>query len=417
MTSKPKQSSASEVGGALSRVNRLGSAAEQIFSRLYLSLNRRSHMQQAEQEKTRALDLRNARLMLQRRDTEIERLNGILASIDEGIIMQDNEGRIVLVNNAARKLLGNQKAFWESELGSLFEAYRDINHLDSELEPLGEPARVQVNNRILGAQIAAVANSQGDRLGTMIVLRDVTRDTLSDRLKEQFITAISHELRTPMAAIKGMSEVILGQPEGKTIPRRFLETIGRNVDILDRMIVELLDITEMSANAFSIRQDTLNVEDLIESVIRGMKPEAARAQLDIGLMVRDSGQLFVVGDDQRLRWALGHLLQNSVRYTEANGHIVVMVRLENAQQVAVRIADTGVGISDKDLPHIFERFYRGEPRAKNGKLIDPRGLGQGLFIARRVSEAHKGYLTVFRPPNGGSVFTMTLPAVAPPVGS
>lgn len=412
-TTPPPQSDAAQVSGVLNRVNHLGAATEQLFSRLYNTLNRRTRLRE-EIERAQHLQRRNRQLAqaVRKRDAEIERLGAILGSIDEGIIMQDTEGRVVLVNAAARRLLGSQKAFWESELGGLFEAYRDITTLDSELAPVGEPTRVQLNNRIIGAQLAAVADPDGRRLGTMIVLRDVTRATLSDRLKEQFITAISHELRTPMAAIKGMSEVVANQPEGRPVNRRFLETISRNVDILDRMIVELLDISEMSADAFSVHQHRLNVNELLAHVTQGLEAEVRRGRLEITLMVRDAGALYVTGDDQRLRWALGHLLQNSIRYTEPDGHILVTARLESTARVAIQVVDTGVGISEKDLPHIFERFYRGEPRTSKGKLLDPRGLGQGLFIARKVAEAHEGYLSVRSAPGQGSIFTMTLPAAA-----
>lgn len=411
MTTQPPRSEAEEISGVLTRVNRLGTATEQLFSRLYTTINRRSRLRE-EIDRARALERRNRQLVqaVKKREAEIERLSAILGSIDEGIIMQDTEGRVVLVNAAARRLLGSQKAFWESELGSLFEAYRDITTLDNELTPVGEPTRIQVNNRIIGAQLAAVADPDGQRLGTMIVLRDVTRSALSERLKDQFITAISHELRTPMAAIKGMSEVIANQPEGKPVNRRFLETISRNVDILDRMIVELLDISEMSADAFSVRRDRLDINELLSHVTQGMSPEVRRAQLEVTLMVRDSHTLYVIGDDQRLRWALGHLLQNSIRYTEAGGHILVTARRESEDRVAIQVVDTGVGVSEKDLPHIFDRFYRGEPRTSSGKLLDPRGLGQGLFIARKVAEAHKGYLSVRSTQGQGSIFTMTLPA-------
>ena len=410
MTNQPSKSDPRELPGILVRVNSLGTATERLFSRLYTSINRRSQLQR-EMERTRAFQRRNRQLVAfaKRREAEVDRLNGILASISEGIIMQDTQGRIALINTAARELLGNQRNFWESELGTLFDTYRDIDNLDSELSPVGEPTRIQINNRILGAQVAAVGNSDGERLGTMIVLRDVTHDALSDRLKDQFITAISHELRTPMAVIKGMSEVVLGQPADQPPNRRSLEIISRNVDILDRMIVELLDISEMSADAFSIRQDALNVEDLLWNVVNGMQPEINRAELDVGIMVRDAHAMRIIGDDQRMRWALGHLLQNSIRYTESHGHIVITARLEDDDHLAVQVVDTGVGISDKDLPHIFERFYRGEPRTSTGKLLDPRGLGQGLFIARKVAEAHNGYLTVHSGPGEGSVFTLVLP--------
>jgi two-component system phosphate regulon sensor histidine kinase PhoR len=400
-----------ELSGSLSRVNNLGTNTATFFSRLYQGLRRRSKVQE-EIERQRRLSDQNRQLKraVRSRDLEIERLNAILATIDEGVIMQDMQGRIALFNNAARALLGSQKAFWDSELGSLFNAYRDITTVDHELVPLGEPTRVQINNKIVGAQVAAVADDQGNRLGTMIVLRDVTRETLTERLQDQFVTAISHELRTPMAVIKGMSEVILGQPEGTPPNRRFLEALGRNVDILDRMIVELLDITEMSAGAFSIRQDSVDLEELIWSVVTSMTPEINRTQLDVAVMVKDAEHLRVTGDGQRLRWALGHLLQNAIRYNEAGGHIMVMARVNDEQHIAVQVVDTGVGISQKDLPYVFDRFYRGEPRTRSGKLLDPRGLGQGLFVARSVAEAHGGYLTVRSEQGHGSIFTMVLPA-------
>ena len=131
---------------------------------------------------------------LYKRAVELDRLNGILARLDEGIIMHDTEGRIVFMNAAARDLLGSQKNLWESELGAMFNDYREIVQVGSELVPLGEPSRVQINDRILGAQLAAVANNGGQRMGTMVILRDVTRDALADRLKDQFVTALSHEL-------------------------------------------------------------------------------------------------------------------------------------------------------------------------------------------------------------------------------
>ncbi|MBZ0279951.1 MAG: PAS domain-containing protein [Anaerolineae bacterium] len=404
-------SDAQELSGALSRVNQLGVATSQLFSRIYNGLRQRSGVQPSQPEQPAPDQSKQLQHALKRRDMEIERLNGILASIDEGIIMQDMQGRIMLVNAAARKLIGSRKDLWDSELGSLFNAYRDITTVESELAPLGEPSRIQVNNMIVGAQVAAVADSNGKRLGTMIVLRDVTRDALAERLKDQFATAISHELRTPMAVIKGMSDVIMGQPTDRPPNRKFLETLSRNVDILDRMIVELLDISEMSATAFTIRRDTVNLESLIWNVVNGMTPEVKRGQLDIAVMARDTERLQVTGDDERLRWALGHLVQNSIRYTEAGGHIIITASLSGENQVTLQVIDTGVGISPKDLPHIFDRFYRGEPRTSNGKLLDPRGLGQGLFVARTVAESHSGYLSVRSEVGQGSVFTMVLPVI------
>jgi signal transduction histidine kinase len=205
----------------------------------------------------------------------------------------------------------------------------------------------------------------------------------------------------------------MSQPEDAAPNRKLLETLSRNVDILDRMVVELLDISEMGAGTFDIRHDEINLEPLIWSVINGLAPEIKRNRLDVGVMARDVGKLYVIGDDQRLRWTLGHLLQNGIRYNEPGGHIMIAIGLadDNPTYLVVDVIDTGVGISDKDLPHIFERFYRGEPRTSSGKLLDPRGLGQGLFVARTVAEMHGGYIRVQSEQGRGSAFTLVLPVV------
>ncbi len=406
MNALPAPPDPAEVSAVIERVDTLGAASETFFRRLYRGLGRKTVQHRTAEEQAALL----ARA-LERREQETQRLNAVLATLSDGVVMQDNEGRLVLMNEAARTLLGGVKAFWESELGVLFNQYREIQRLDSELMPLSEPQRVQINNRIIGAQLAAVADDKGVRLGTLIVLRDVTNEALSDRLKEKFITAISHELRTPMAVIKGVSEVILEQGASDVKPnRRLLETLSRNVDVLDRMIVELLDISELDATNYAVRADPLDAEEMIWSTVNGLAAETRQAALDVAVMVRDHDRLHIRGDEQRLRWALGHLLQNAIRYTEEGGHIIVAAGMTAEDRITIQVVDTGVGISERDLPHVFERFYRGEARAANGRLLDTRGLGQGLVIAQKVTEAHGGYLTVSSQPGHGTVFTMVLPA-------
>jgi two-component system phosphate regulon sensor histidine kinase PhoR len=408
MSATPTPPDARDLGGAIEGVDQLGEASEQFFSRMYRTFTRRKPVTVAPQPPGPPPNLAQ---LLADRDAEVARLTAVLATIDEGVIMQDTQGRLVLMNEAARNLLGSTKAFWESEIGMLFTSAQLNEGLDAQIAPLSEPTRFQINNKIIGAQVASVADEQGQRLGTLIVLRDVTREALSDRLKEQFITAVSHELRTPMTVIKGVSEIMLEQPEDARPNRKLLETLSRNVDVLDRMITELLDISEISADHFVVRADPLELEELLWSTVTSIGGDVRRAGLDVSVMLRDADRLQVRGDAQRLRWALGHLLQNAHRYTEPGGHILLTATRSGDNQVALQVVDTGVGISDRDLPHIFERFYRGEARNPSGKLIDPRGLGQGLYIARKVIEAHGGYLTVRSQPGQGSIFTIVLPTI------
>ena len=307
--------------------------------------------------------------------------------------MQDPQGRIILMNESARELLGGVRNFWDSPLGQMFTEHitDTIDILDGIVEPLGEPERVTVNENMLGVRMARVASNQGRFLGTVMILSNMTTSALADRLRTSFVTQMTHELLTPLTTIKGMSDVLLNLPEGKPPNRGFLEAIGRNAAILDRMIIEMMDLSEIEANDFSIRQDPLMVDDEIFTVIQGLEPNLRKAKLSITTMVINQEQLDIIGDSQRLQWAIGHLIENAINYTEPNGEILVQMGQIRDGHLIIRIEDTGVGITDKDLPMIFERHYRGEAKTPDGRTIDPRGLGQGLFVARAVVEAHGGF--------------------------
>mgnify|MGYP001268820617 FL=1 len=406
MPSPPNSVSTNRAGpvmNMLESVDELGTNTERLFDRLYRGLRRkRGRSKQAQ------LEVERLQLLAESQSTDIARLTGVLAVINEGVIMQDTEGRIVLMNQAARDLLGSVRMFWDSDLGKMFAAARNQTALDGEIT-LGQAQRVEVNDRVIGAQLAIVADEDGTRLGTVLMLRDVTRDALADRLKDQFITQMSHELRTPLAAIKGMSDVLLAMPEDRPPNRKFLEAISRNVAVLDRMIIELLDISEIGAGSFAVRQQDVALEKLIVNILKGFHTRIQKAGLNVAVMVTNRDKLTILGDDRRLQWAIGHLIDNSIKYTEPGGEIVLRLGRVRDGNILIEVSDTGVGISPRDLPHIFERFYRGEARTTTGKIIDPRGLGQGLFVARAVAEAHGGYLSVASAVNEGSTFTLALP--------
>ncbi|RPI94348.1 MAG: ATP-binding protein, partial [Chloroflexi bacterium] len=168
-------------------------------------------------------------------------------------------------------------------------------------------------------------------------------------------------------------------------------------------------ISEIGAGSFAVRQHDIHLPELIFTVIQGLKPRIEKAGLNLGVMVTNRDRLTVLGDDRRLQWATGHLLDNCVKYTETGGEIMLRLGRIRDRYMLIEVSDTGVGIHPDDLPHDFERFYRGTARDTSGKVIDPRGLGQGLFVARAVAEAHGGYLSVASSVGEGSTFTLALP--------
>ncbi len=384
----------------------LGNAAESVFARLYSGLSSRNKMREEADYQERAERIQER---ARRQTIEIARLTGILGKLDEGVIMQGADGRIILMNETARRLIGSTRHFWNSDLGTLFERTENIPPVDSQMQLVGDPMRVMVNNKALDVKLAAINDQNGQHLGTVMLLHDAAHLSVADKLKDSFIGQMSHELRTPLASIKGASEVLLNLPEGQPPNRKFLEAISRNVATLDRMVVQLIDMSELSRGNLEVRRDSLALDELTFTVLKGYEPRILKSHLHTTSMITNHRALQIQGDNRRLQWALGHLIDNAVNYTLPGGDIVIQLGKIRDQQVLLEIEDTGVGIQPKDLPFIFDPFYRGEARAQNGTLLDPRGLGQGLYIAQSVVKAHGGSVSVASVPGKGSTFTVALP--------
>lgn len=390
----------------------IGNAADSVFTRVYSGISSRnkvvvdadnlhSYKEQAERIQERA----------RRQTVEIARLTGILGKLDEGVIMQGVDGRIILMNETARRLVGSTRNFWNSELGTLFQRVGNLPAMEGEMQLVGESQRVVVNNKALDIKLAAINGADSEPLGTVMLLHD-TSHSVADKLKDSFIGQMSHELRTPLASIKGASQVLLNLPEGQPPNRKFLETISRNVATLDRMVVELLDLSEMGDGNLEVRKDSIALDELAFTVLKGFEPRIMQAQLQATSMLTNHRALTVMGDNRRLQWAVGQLIDNALNYTLPGGDIVLQMGKIRENHVLLEVEDTGVGIQPRDLPFVFDRFYRGEALTQEGIRIDPRGLGQGLYIAQEVVHAHGGNLSVASVQGQGTTFTIALPLTA-----
>lgn len=404
-------------------MHKFGAASESLFRRLYRGLHGRSdvqeHLRQQQElllqqaRRNEALNRRQRHLQraLHSRAGELERLHAVLGSVNDGIILQDLNGKVTMMNRVAQIMLGGRKAFWDSALGSLFEQYRGVTQIHAELMPLGESDEIALNHRIVRAQVVAIGDEDKRRIGSVIILRDVTHDALAQRLKDGYISQIARELETPMSIIKLAGELLNARPEDAAVNRQLLNKLLFNVDLLDQLVLELLDIAEMNAGTFDVKREAVSVEDFLWSVVRGISVDLQARGIDLLVMTRGIGGLRVRGDDKRLQWALGHLVRNGAQYNRRGGYVALAARTSataNRAYVSIRVTDNGIGIGEKDLPHIFERFYRGDnTRVEAGE--SRQGLGQGLYVATAICEVHGGFLQVRSRLNVGSAFTMGLP--------
>jgi signal transduction histidine kinase len=188
---------------------------------------------------------------------------------------------------------------------------------------------------------------------------------------------------------------------------RAVDTIFRASNTLSQMIDQIVDLTAMQSGSMVLYSEQLNLRDLVANTIADWQSNLAGYKLTAQVSTR-SPSLIVTGDGRRLRRALDSLLQNACDFSPNGGKLTITLKREQAQ-ACLSITDPGVGIHPEELPHIFERFFRGTPRDKDGHVIDVRGMGQGLYVVKSIAEAHGGHVEVDSSVGRGTTFRIFLP--------
>ncbi|MFN2108932.1 MAG: ATP-binding protein [Anaerolineae bacterium] len=359
---------------------------------------------------TERLDERTLALQssLQVQRETASRMRSILSSIGDGVLLEDAQGNIVPLNQAATVMLEDAASRFLSGPVRDLPMLEQDRSLDTWANPwLLESRRFQVANRIYMAHSATVGSDHGENLGTVIVLRDVTAEMEAEQLKDAFVAHVSHELRTPLTAIKGYT-ALLGATAGSALNQtqhNFLDRISRQTDNLVGMINALLDFSEVEAGGrIGLRSELIELPVMIQDIYDEWKAEMEEKPLTFILEMEDNLPKVNV-DVTRLRWALINLVRNAHQYTDAGGKITL--RLSSAQDdVVFQVIDTGVGIAEEAQKRLFTRFYR----VMQSHDDNVRGLGLGLYVAKTIIEAHGGSIHVTSEMGVGSTFTVTLPA-------
>jgi signal transduction histidine kinase len=222
-----------------------------------------------------------------------------------------------------------------------------------------------------------------------------------DRMKDSFLATVSHELRTPLSTIRGYLEMLLeGDFDGET-SRRFLSVMARNSDRLLRLIDELLLVARLTQEGLELDVVELDLADLVHQVTTGCRPLAEHKQVE--LRVLTERPVPARGDARRLTQALNHLVVNAIKFTGPGGQITVGATTDG--EPSLTITDTGVGIAEEDLPHVFDRFYR----CASADLMAVPGPGLGLAIVKSIIEAHHGSVHLESEPNVGTTVRLILP--------
>lgn len=335
---------------------------------------------------------------MQGKDTiyqDIEVLQSIVRNSVDGLLIVDSARTIQFSNPIA-------STQFESSNGDLIGT--TYNH------PLlvGQTHEIEIKRRNGKAGTGEVRVSDFTWKGNkahLVSIRDITERIVFDRLKDDFIRTVSHELRTPLTstreALSVLKDGILGDVNDQQ--QDFLGLCLRNTDLLKRIVSDLLDISKIEAGQVKLSKEKIDFIDMLQSTVETFGPVIESKDLVLNLDLPE-GPFYIYADNDRITQVINNLIGNALKFTK-EGSISVSVKIQD-DDLLCSIEDTGRGISDEDLPHVFEKFEQ------FGEVIDVenRGTGLGLAISKEIVELHGGQIQAESSLGQGSVFTVTLPA-------
>jgi signal transduction histidine kinase len=266
----------------------------------------------------------------------------------------------------------------------------------------GDLQRPDGVNLPVGITYAPLVNSEGNLVNIIATVRDISRFREAEELKSTFISVISHELKTPVALIKGYVSTLRREDAAwdRKIVQDSLEVIEEEADRLTQLIDNLLDASRLQAGALSINQS-----DVALDVLANRMSERFRTQTNVHLIIVDFPKDFpvILADEDRISQVLSNLISNGIKYSQNGGEIKIQGRVLPTQ-VVVCVSDQGPGIAPGDIPYIFDRFYRAEDASRTTK-----GAGLGLYLSKAVVEAHGGKIWADPKPGDGARICFSLP--------
>lgn len=338
-------------------------------------------------------------------------LESVLDNMINGVMMIDPTGRIVLMSKRAEEILGFSarelvgrnyaEAKQQYELSQLIqEALASREHIKEEI------TFYFPEERLLELNLVPIHQENNEFSGLLLVLQDVTAIRRLERMRSEFVANVSHELKTPIAAVKGFAETLLGGAvNDEETARSFLQIIFDESDRLNRLIGDILALSKIESKRVPLYFSPVELDSFMLKTVTMMETEAARKSIKLDLQMENG--LYVEADEDRLRQIMMNVIANGINYTPEGGKVSVNIRSLDEDHIRIQISDTGIGIPKKDLPRIFERFYR----VDKARSRSSGGTGLGLSIVKHLIELHKGTISVTSEVGNGSTFVIELPVL------
>lgn len=353
---------------------------------------------------------------LEREHAMAVRNQTILESIGDGVLVTDSSGHVIVSNPAADRLA--QQPLENKALQEILTSVRPevLAQLEEYMAKEVEDAQPNIqfvwNQRTVAANVAPIYLNLPDQVhisrGHVMVLRDVTREAELDRMKTIFLGSVSHELRTPMSAIKGYVDLLLDEAESLSeAGRQYLNIVGANITRLLTLANDLIDMSRIEVGEVALYCEWTELEPIVKGAADTVRQEFEKRGLSLELEIQPDLPLLYL-DRHRITQVLLNLLTNAYKYTVEGGTTVKVGLIDH--EVQVEIGDTGVGISEEEQEHLFERFFR----SKHEVVQRSGGSGLGLTISKSMVELHGGTISVHSVQNVGTAFTVSLPVADVP---
>jgi two-component system, OmpR family, phosphate regulon sensor histidine kinase PhoR len=332
----------------------------------------------------------------------------ILGAMQDGLLVVDAERRITLLNRTFRKLFGLN----EDSLGqSLLEAVRDpsIEQIVAETLRTGRSVRreMTISNRQMQMSGVPMKDELDHTSGAVFLLHDISELKRADEIRKDFVANVSHELRTPLSILRGYIETLRDDPEiSVDESSRILEVMDRHSKRLGQLVDDLLVLAQLESGNSKLQMSDIDLAKLFADVVRDWEKKFAEKDLEVRVDLPKTRPA-LRGDAGRLQEVLYNLLDNAVKYSFQSGRIQLQAN-QRDDEVVLSVSDNGIGITEDDLPRIFERFYRVD-KARSRAL---GGTGLGLSIVKHIAQLHGGRAEAESQPGKGTTVRVVLPLIA-----
>ena len=348
---------------------------------------------------------------------ERNKLESVLMSIVNGVVVCDNHDKVIMVNNYAKKLLEVEEEdiintqiqqFCDSS-GEFCFSDKIAQYKDTPLDDEGSPMsfNIEIDKRILKCLISPMFTRSNSYVGYIIILIDVTKEVEMDQLRSHFISNVSHELRTPVTVLRSYIDTLynFGNDFDFNTQREFIGVMNQEIIRLNRMVNDILDFSRYEAQNLHLEKTKQNIIDIIEDGVNQVQILAKEHDLTISIMKEpDLPEIYLNVDS--ISRAFMNILSNAIKYSPDGKRIKIRAeRSRDGEYVEVSVEDQGPGISEKDQKHVFDRFYRVENATHTVK-----GTGLGLHLVKvTIEKHHQGQVFVNSVEGEGSTFGFRLP--------